>query len=154
MPDSISAYIKEEKAALRDKIKAINALAAEDAAPASLEGSGVASLVSNAASVLAFASMRGEPDTRPICELALKGGKALLLPRINGNGLDFVSFGGSKNELRANRFGTLEPVAGKCLFSACGNEDDALPFPALIVVPGLAFDRRGGRLGRGAGSVA
>ena len=153
MPDSRLAHIKEEKAALRAKIRA-QSLKAESpsrvAAPA-LEGSSAASLVGNAASVLAFASMPDEPDTAPILELALKRGKALLLPRISGKSLDFVSFAGGQDELRANRFGTLEPIAGKCLFSACGNEDGALPLPALIVVPGIAFDRRGGRLGRGLG---
>ena len=151
MPDSISAYIKEEKAAFRAKMKAINALGEGESAPASLAGTAVASLVSRAASVLAFASMLGESDTQPIIDLALKGGKTLLLPRINGKGLDFAVFGGSNDELRQNRFGTLEPARGKCLFSAAACEDGPLPFPALIVVPGLAFDRRGGRLGRGAG---
>ena len=95
--------------------------------------------------------MPGESDTQPLFDLALKGGKTLLLPRINGKRLDFAVFGGSNDELRQNRFGTLEPVAGKCLFSAAACEDGELPFPALIVVPGVAFDKKGGRLGRGAG---
>jgi 5-formyltetrahydrofolate cyclo-ligase len=72
----------------------------------------------------------------------MRRGVKVCLPRMRGpqDPLEFVVITDLKN-LRKNRVGILEP------------EGQALPLSAidLIVVPGLGFDRKGGRLGYGAG---
>ena len=66
--------------------------------------------------------------------------KHFYLPRVNGVNLDILPYDRSRLELGA--FHLEEPVG------------DALPDPSeieLIVVPAVAYDRRGNRLGRGKG---
>jgi 5-formyltetrahydrofolate cyclo-ligase len=68
-------------------------------------------------------------------------GKKVSLPRVSGEDLK-LHYTQSAEELVEGKFGNLEPKA---------NAPKA-PFQAdFILVPGLAFDPSGGRLGRGAG---
>ena len=68
-------------------------------------------------------------------------GKKVSLPRVSGEDLK-LHYTQSAEELVEGKFGNLEPKA---------NAPKA-PFQAdFILVPGLAFDSSGGRLGRGAG---
>ena len=94
--------------------------------------------------VFAFAAMKDEPDTTPILRRALADGKALCLPRClpgDGGRMELIA-GHGPEELRPGRYGILEP-AGK---------ERAVPGPGtLALIPCLAADRLGTRLGRGAG---
>ena len=90
-----------------------------------------------------FATITGEVDTRPLFERAWREGKQLLLPRmLESRTLEFAVVD-DIGSLHPGRYGVLEP----------GRRCPALPVPsdAIIFVPGRAFDRAGGRLGRGAG---
>jgi 5-formyltetrahydrofolate cyclo-ligase len=98
---------------------------------------------SEASEIVAFVSLPAEVDTRPLIRSALEDGKRVLLPRMVGErGLEFAAIGQIES-LVPGRFGVREP----------GDECPPRPLSrsGLILVPGLAFDRRGGRLGRGAG---
>ena len=90
-----------------------------------------------------FASMGGEPDTRPLFELIVDSGREALLPRcVEGGRLEFRRVE-AWSALEPGRFGILEP----------GVSAERVPATSidLFLVPGLAFDRQGARLGRGGG---
>jgi 5-formyltetrahydrofolate cyclo-ligase len=90
-----------------------------------------------------FVSRADEVDTSILLRRALEDGKEALLPRITAAGrLEFASLG-DPNRLRIGRFGIPEPPQDR---PAVRLDDHA-----LVLVPGLAFDRIGGRLGRGGG---
>jgi 5-formyltetrahydrofolate cyclo-ligase len=106
--------------------------------------------------LLIFLSTRFEIDTAPILEAAFRDDKAVFAPKIAGQNIVFYRlvpedtsagkncrFPGAEGPWSTGPFGIREPAAGKPLET----ED----FPALILTPGLAFDRGGRRLGRGKG---
>jgi 5-formyltetrahydrofolate cyclo-ligase len=93
--------------------------------------------------VALYAALPGELPSRPLYQTARDAGKALLWPRVGGPaGLEFAPCA-RWEDLRAERYGVLAPAP----------EHPALPLAAgdLVLVPGLAFDGRGRRLGRGGG---
>lgn len=81
-----------------------------------------------------------EPDTLPLIK-ALCARKSIFVPRVEGGRIVPVRVGG-RTSFVTGAFGIPEPLEG---------EEAALPDHAIFFVPGLAFDRKGGRLGRGEG---
>ncbi len=93
-----------------------------------------------AAAVFCFVSLPDEPDTEPILRAALCGNKRLFLPRVKGQELTTVPVA-DLGSLAAGAYGIREPTGPQ----------EALPRDALALIPCLAIDRRGVRLGRGKG---
>lgn len=91
--------------------------------------------------VFSFLSAHGEIDTRPLHRLVLSEGKILGLPRIAADGLRFRRVKRPEAIRSTNRYGIREPSSGLPAVTV-----DAW---TVILVPGMAFDRGGGRLGRG-----
>lgn len=97
--------------------------------------------------LLAFLSMPGEVDTEPLVGAALAGGRRVAVPRIEGGEISFVPLAPDYLSWPRDRFGIPEPPAGLAsldlaeIATSCG----------MILVPGLAFDPAGRRLGRGKG---
>ena len=96
-------------------------------------------------SVMLYLSMRSEVETTGLLEGLLNAGKQVCAPVVNTEQLDLVPrrIRNLKTELVRHPYGMLEP-------------NEACPiFPTehlqLIVVPGVAFDRNGYRLGYGKG---
>ena len=97
-----------------------------------------------ARSVMLYAPIAGEVDCRPIAVAGWKDSKTVLLPRVtcwSDKQMVAVPVDSLEHPVVTTRGGLREP--------------DGEPWPIekidLIVVPGLAYDRHGNRLGRGGG---
>ncbi|WP_457028738.1 5-formyltetrahydrofolate cyclo-ligase [Kitasatospora sp. P5_F3] len=95
--------------------------------------------------VAAYVSVGGEPGTRPLLDALRADGVRVLLPvLLPDNDLDWAEYQGPESLAPAGR-GLLEPTGPRL-------GPDAVCAAALVLLPGLAVDRRGIRLGRGGGS--
>jgi 5-formyltetrahydrofolate cyclo-ligase len=93
-------------------------------------------------SVLLYMPLQDELDVRFFMTKALQQGRRLALPRYLPDREKYAAYFIGNKPLKPGRFGVLEP-------------ETSMPVPLnqldLIVVPGLGFDPRGRRLGRGKG---
>ena len=150
-PDEGRRDVAALKAALRKSAKAaLAAVTPERRAVASADAAARASAHPawpGAELVLAFLSMPSEIDTAPVVEAALAAGKRVAVPRIDGGDIAFVELAPDWRAWPRDRWDIPAPPA----------EAPSIPpaeiagLATLALVPGLAFDRTGGRLGRGKG---
>jgi 5-formyltetrahydrofolate cyclo-ligase len=141
--------IHGSKRALRESILAVRArLTARDAeATATVLAERALELpeLAEARTVAAYVSVGREPGTGPLLEALRAQGVRVLLPvLLPDNDLDWAVYEGVDRLVRAGR-GLLEP-AGPRLGPDAVTEADA------VLLPGLAVDGQGLRLGRGGGS--
>ena len=99
-------------------------------------------LYQSANAIALYSSVQNEAATEKIRDHSLRSGKRVVYPRLVSNrSLEFVEIG-SATELVRGKSGIAEPIGDKVL-SRCGELD------LLLIVPGVAFDPKGNRLGRG-----
>ncbi len=96
-----------------------------------------------ATNVAMYLPIRGELDCTHLVIQAWARGRKVFLPVISGTQLRFAPFRPDA-ELRANRFGILEPATHARHLCSARQMD-------VIVTPLVAFDQRGNRLGMGGG---
>jgi len=117
---------------------------AADIAPAGRDAAALAVTVpeiAGASVVLAFASFGGEIPTDPLLERLLAAGKTILLPYVDA----------ADGKMRAAQIGSIRDVVPG--FRGIREPASRVPVTTaeVAVVPGVAFDRHGGRLGYGGG---
>lgn len=96
--------------------------------------------------LLAFLSMPAEIDTSEVIRAALGAGKAVAAPRIAGEDIVFAYLDESWESLPRDSLGIPTPPAGEPI-----DLEDLRGRRVFALIPGLLFDRTGGRLGRGKG---
>jgi 5-formyltetrahydrofolate cyclo-ligase len=101
--------------------------------------------LAEASTVAAYVSVGREPGTRALLDALRARGVRVLLPVLQAdNDLDWGVYEGAEHLVRAGR-GLLEPDGARLGVDAVLDAD-------TVLLPGLAVDARGMRLGRGGGS--
>jgi 5-formyltetrahydrofolate cyclo-ligase len=100
--------------------------------------------------LFAFLSLPSEPDIDPIIREALDRGMSVAVPRIDAAGITFRRIDSPEGPWTVHPYGVREPAEETEIvdLSASGlvsSHHDS----TLFLVPGLAFDLQGNRLGRG-----
>ncbi|WP_327236161.1 5-formyltetrahydrofolate cyclo-ligase [Streptomyces sp. NBC_01317] len=137
------------KASVRSELLAARALlSSEDARKAALvlaRRAGDLAALAGARTVAAYVSVGREPGTRVLLDVLRGRGVEVLLPVLRAdNDLDWARYEGAERLVRAGR-GLWEPDG-----TPLG--PDAVLAAEVVLLPGLAVDTRGMRLGRGGGS--
>lgn len=105
--------------------------------------------------IMAYMAMNDEIDLKPIIEKSLKDGKRVAVPKMQSDSveMDFyyiksidLSFEGFEKD---KKYGILEPSVNSFDFQKV--DFSLLPENTVVLVPGLAFNLEGARLGRGKG---
>lgn len=141
--------IPNSKAAIRNRIRACLKLVTEDerlqASEQACKLLETQEVWKNARSVLFYVPLKDELDLSRLWESALLDQKVLALPRFAPELEGYVACHlKDRTELTSSgRFGILEP-SGICPVYPLKQLD-------LVLVPGVAFDKNGRRLGRGKG---
>ena len=137
------------KSALREQIRArLHAMAPEHRAG---ESARIRSLLEtqpawkNAAVILFYAPLPEEPDVWPLLSDSLAAGRLVALPRFDAQTKRYVAgqIEDPAHDIQSGRLGIREATEGGAV----------LPWIRLdfVLVPGVAFDLHGRRLGRGKG---
>jgi len=92
--------------------------------------------------VLAYYSLSDEVNTHEFLDELLAKGKIVLLPRVTGNDTMELRCYQGRKDLKEGAFHIMEPV-GECFAPKVGID--------VALIPGMAFDANGNRLGRGRG---
>jgi len=98
-----------------------------------------------------FVSFQSEVDTHEIIRQALAQGKRVYVPRVETNTMDFYKITSLEGLIPSN-YGVLEPIK---LEANRYKEESLMDSNSishnLMLLPGLAFDKKGNRIGYGAG---
>jgi len=98
--------------------------------------------VRQAHTLLLYSALPDELPLQPLIDQLASEGRTILLPRVvSDTDMELHRYTGT-NDLQRGAYGILEPIGE--LFTAYDTID-------VVIVPGMAFDRQGHRLGRGKG---
>ena len=147
--DPVERPVHGAKIALRDQLmtsrRRRSLLEVGEAARAIDEHLLATAALRRAATVAAYVSMGQEPGTGPLLDGVRASGRHVILPvLLPDNDLDWARYAGADALVPARR-GLLEPVGPTLGLDAVATAD-------VVLVPALAVDRTGVRLGRGGGS--
>ncbi|TCP53045.1 5-formyltetrahydrofolate cyclo-ligase [Tamaricihabitans halophyticus] len=100
-------------------------------------------VIAEARTLGCYLPMPDEPGSVAMLDALRTAGKRLLLPVVQGEQLDWVAYTGS-DALTTGAFGLAEPTGERLGTEALGAAE-------VVLVPALAVDRNGTRLGKGKG---
>ncbi|MBQ9521169.1 MAG: 5-formyltetrahydrofolate cyclo-ligase [Oscillospiraceae bacterium] len=139
--------VSDEKHALRQRLRVLEQSLSADYRDASgrviVEALRHMDAYQNAECVCCFVGTGAEIDTRPLLEDALSSGKRVCVPLCTGRGVMEMRRISSPDDLAPGVLGIPEPSPDT--LKVCPSEID------FLVIPCLACDRAGNRLGRGGG---
>lgn len=96
-----------------------------------------------AKTVFVYASYKSEVETKELIQGALRLGKRVAVPKVNGEEMNFYAIQ-SWEELFPGYQGILEPQTAE--------KEPVIPVDSdVMLLPGAVFDRKGGRIGYGGG---
>ena len=142
MSSDLAAAKRQLRRAMAERRQAVTAAAARAAAQAVAEHLLADPGVCAAPRVALYAALPDELPTLPLFEALGALGKQRLLPRILSGEIEFAAVE-SWEELRPGFFGVLEPPEDRLSVEPAAGD--------VAIVPGVAFDACGHRLGRGKG---
>jgi 5-formyltetrahydrofolate cyclo-ligase len=141
--------IQEMKTALREQVvKRLSGIPAGERTTASAQARALLAqqtVWQSAQTILFFAPLPGELDVWPLLPAAIEAGKSVALPRFDRHLKNYTAchIQDPETDLHTGHFGIREPNT-YCSRLSSSRVD-------LILVPGVAFDAKGHRLGRGKG---
>ncbi|NPD92678.1 5-formyltetrahydrofolate cyclo-ligase [Xylanibacter muris] len=95
-----------------------------------------------ARTILLYCSLPDEVETHELIDFACKEGKQILLPKVIGNTIMEIRKYTGRKDMIAGAYKIMEPTGD--IFT----DYDSIE---LAIIPGMAFDTQGNRLGRGKG---
>ena len=137
--DNPKARLRRELEARRQSIAAVDLVSASASACAGIVES---EIFRGAQHVVVYAARSCELDPHAIEVAAERSGIPTYYPRVEAGSLAFRR--ACLGDLVAGRFGVREPLEGAQVLDPTARD-------VIVIVPGLAFDRRGNRLGTGRG---
>lgn len=128
----------DQKAALRDRARRERS---QKFIPSNFNVILKAPEIVSATTIASYISYEFEPSTVEINEAFLRNGKVVVLPRINGDQLEWVRWDGEPTQL----------VSKKKIMEPTGDALSDLSQIQAVIVPALKIDQSGFRLGQGGG---
>ena len=98
--------------------------------------------IKTAKTVMLYYSLPDEVDTHTLVDSLLMSGKHILLPRVTGEGTMELRRYTGPSDLAQGAYNIMEPT---------GEVFDNYTDIDIAVIPGVAFDKDGNRMGRGKG---
>jgi 5-formyltetrahydrofolate cyclo-ligase len=128
----------DQKAALRDRARRERS---QKFIPSNFNVILRAPEIQSATTIASYISYEFEPSTIEINEAFLRDGKIVVLPRINGDQLEWAPWDGDPTKL----------VSKKKILEPMGDALSDLSQIQAVIVPALKIDQSGFRLGQGGG---
>lgn len=102
----------------------------------------------NSSNILSFISFGKEVDTKELIKSSMDCQKNIYAPRVGNINMDFYKVYNLK-DLITSKFGVSEPIPNPNNLLLLN--EDRLKEKTIMIIPGLAFDSKGNRLGYGKG---